>query len=39
MKDEFESKFIRVWKWIVNVMQDVRDMFVNDEWFEIVIET
>jgi len=31
-------KFIWVWKWIVNVMHDVWDIFKNDEWYEMVIE-
>ena len=32
--DEFESKVYTGWKWIVNVMHDVWDMFVNDmEWW------
>jgi len=28
-----------VWKWILNVMHDVWDISLNDEWYEMVIET
>jgi len=35
----FRVKFVSDWNWIVNVMYDVWDMFVNDEWYKMVIET
>jgi len=35
----FKIKFIWVYKWMVNVMYDVWNMFVNDEWYKMVIET